>query len=696
MILCIASLLFATITPRQLADRLISQMTLEEKVSQTMDDSPAIARLGIPAYAWWNEGLHGVARAGLATVFPQSIGRAASFDADLERRIGRAVGIEARAKFNLFRKKGFVDRYCGLTIWSPNVNMFRDPRWGRGQETFGEDPFLSGTLGCAFVKGLQGDDPNRLLTAACAKHFLVHSGPEPGRRIFNAVAAIRDLNEYYLPAFRQLVSDAKVADVMTSYNRINGVPATASKEFIEGLLRQNWGHDGYVSSDFGAVEALFDDHRYATSRVETVAAAMNAGVDLCAGRDYTNLVEAVRRGLVSEARLNESVRRLFEIRARLGILPGQKSAYDSLGAESVAASAHRALALESAEKSIVLLENRRNVLPLRKEEIRFIMIGGPLSTDETVLMGNYHGYSSRMMTVVGGVCEVAGAGVKVCHDAEGCELTGIRNPSVGTVAFEGKKADVVIACVGYSPALEGEEADLAGNGNGDRVKFSLPGRQLEYLKSLRSVCGDRPLIAVVFGGSPINCREIAESVDAVLLAWYPGEEGGRAIARVLFGECNPSGCLPFTIPDSYEVLPDIRDYSLPGRTYLYNKHIPQYPFGYGLSYSSFSYSDGKVAGREVSVRVRNDSTRAGDEIVQLYVRSPSGAGDRRVCRLAGFRRVSLAAGESTRVSFMIPDDALLVFREDGTSFIPQEPSIIFLGGGQPGVASGVSLALPWQ
>lgn len=696
MILCIATLLLAGITPQQLADRLVSQMTLEEKVSQTLDDSPAIARLSIPAYAWWSEGLHGVARAGLATVFPQSIGRAAAFDPDLEHRIGKAVGIEARAKFNLFREKGFVDRYCGLTIWSPNVNMFRDPRWGRGQETFGEDPYLSGTMGCAFVRGLQGDDPDHLLTAACAKHFLVHSGPEPGRRTFNAVATIRDLNEYYLPAFRRLVSEAKVADVMTSYNRINGTPATASADFIDGLLRGKWGHDGYVSSDYGAIEALFDDHRYATSRVETVAAAMNAGVDLCAGRDYTNLVVAVRRGLVSEARLNESVRRLFEIRARLGILPGQKSVYDALGAESVASSAHRALALECAEKSIVLLENRRNVLPLRKEEIRFVMIGGPLSTDETVLMGNYHGYGSRMSTVVGGICETAGAGVKVCHDAEGCDLTGVRNPSAGAVAFEGGMADAVIACVGYSPALEGEEADLAGNGNGDRVKFSLPGRQLEYLKLLRSVCGKRPLIAVVFGGSPIDCREIAEWADAVLLAWYPGEEGGKAIARVLFGESNPSGRLPFTIPESYEVLPDIRDYSLPGRTYLYNKHTPQYSFGYGLSYSSFSYSGGKVAGREVSACVRNDSTRAGDEIVQLYVRSPSCAGDRRVCRLAGFSRVSLAAGESARVSFAVPDDALLVFREDGTSFIPRDPSIVFIGGGQPGMASGVELVLPQQ
>lgn len=691
MILSIA-LLFAAATPCQIADGLVAKMTLEEKVSQMIDESVAIPRLGIPAYPWWNEGLHGVARAGLATVFPQSIGRAATFDAALEKRIGRATGIETRAKFNLFRKKGFADRYCGLTLWSPNVNMFRDPRWGRGQETFGEDPYLSGVMGGEFVKGLQGDDPDELLTAACAKHYLVHSGPEPGRRSFNAVVTARDMHEYYLPAFRRLVTDAKVADVMTSYNRVNGKSATACHEYVNGILRRDWGHDGYVSSDYGAVEALFDDHKLAPTRAETAAAAVKSGVDLCAGFDYTNLVEAVRRKLVTEAVIDESVKRLFKIRARLRILPGQKSAYDSLGAAAVDTPQHRDLALECAEKSIVMLENRRNVLPLDRNKINFVTMAGPLVSDEVVLYGNYNGFHSRVSTMIGGMCEIAGPGVKVSFD-QGCDLTGPRRPSAEGLRFDGANADVIVACVGYSPTLEGEESDLAGNGNGDRVKFSLPGRQMEYLKRVYELAAGRPVITVVFGGSPIDCREIAKYSDAVLLAWYPGQEGGKAVARVIFGDVNPSGRLPFTIPESYAVLPDLKDYSLAGRTYLYATRPVQYPFGYGLSYSKFSYSDCKAEGRKVSVTVRNDSKIKGDEVVQFYVKAPASAKDRRLHRLAGFTRVTLGPGKSKRVTFEIEERELAVYREDGSSFIPAEASTVFVGGGQPGFAPVVSASL---
>lgn len=665
-------------------DDLVSKMTLEEKVSQLVNNAPAIPRLGLPAYEWWGEALHGVARAGSATVFPQSIGRAATFDPELELKIGRVIGTEARAKYNLFQKKGFRGRYCGLTLWSPNVNMFRDPRWGRGQETFGEDPYLTSRMGCAFVRGLQGDDPERMLSAACAKHYLVHSGPEAGRRAFDAKVSTREMREYYLPAFKALVTEAKVEDVMTSYNRINGKSATACPEFTEGILRSEWKHDGHISSDYGAVEALFDEHKLAPTHAETAAAAINAGVDLCAAWAYKHLVEAVKKGLVSEETIDRSLRRLMRTRERLGILPGQPHhKYDDLGAESVDTPENRALALECAEKSVVLLENRNGVLPLNRDKISSIMITGPLAMDEFVLYGNYCGYNARMSSVIGGICEVGGPAIKFSYE-EGCELSGKKDPGVGGVCFEGASVEAFITCVGYSASLEGEESDIAGSGNGDRVKFSLPGRQVEYLKALRQAVGTRPIIAVVFGGSPIDCREIAQYADAVLLAWYPGEEGGKAIAEVIFGNVNPSGRLPFTIPESYAALPDFRDYSLKGRTYRYATTKPQYPFGYGLSYTTFAYGEPKaefsVDGGKVTVAVTNTGKRDGDEVVQVYLKSPASANDTRNIRLAAFKRISLKAGETKEVTLPIRKEELEVFKEDGTAFIPSEPPKVLVGG----------------
>ena len=680
------------------ARELVSRMTLEEKVSQTVSDAPAIPRLGLPAYEWWGEALHGVARAGLATVFPQSIGRAATFDEGLELRVGRAIGTEGRAKYNEFRKKGDTARYCGLTLWSPNVNMFRDPRWGRGQETFGEDPYLTGRMGGAFVRGLQGDDPERLLTAACAKHYLVHSGPEAGRRAFDAKVSAIDLAEYYLPAFKALVTEAKVADVMTSYNRVNGRSATADAGFVDGLLRKDWGHTGYVSSDYGAVEALYDDHRLADSREKTAAAALKAGVDLCAGFDYTNLTAAVRKGLVDEKTLDRRVTKLMEIRARLGILPGQPAhPYDRLGAKDVDTPENRALALECAEKSLVLVKND-GVLPLRREAVDGLYVTGPLAMDEYVLYGNYAGMNSRMSTVLSGLAEVGGAGVKLVFDP-GCGLADRGKVSVGSFNFEGKGLDAVIACVGYSAALEGEESDDAGNGNGDRVRFGLPGRQLELLAKLREAAGKRPLVAVVFGGSPIDLNAIGRYADAIVLAWYPGEEGGKAVAKAIFGEVNPAGRLPFTVPASYDDLPPIRDYSLEGRTYRYATKTPQYPFGFGLSYTKFAYSDLRVErtadGVKASVEVRNAGDRDGDEVVQLYLRSPKGSSDRRLHRLAGFVRVTLAAGESRKVEFTLGRNRFFAFDDDGREFLPKGATTVFVGGGQPGFAETLSGEVNW-
>ena len=687
--------------PSALARKLVAQMTLEEKVSQSYSDAPAVPRLGLPAYEWWGEALHGVARAGSATVFPQAIGRAAAFDAALEGRIGRAIGTEARAKYNLFQKKGYRGRYAGLTLWNPNVNMFRDPRWGRGQETFGEDPFLSGTLGAALVRGMQGDDPARLLTAACAKHYLVHSGPEPGRRAFDAKTTERDMREYYLPAFEALVKDARVEDVMTSYNRINGKSASACPEFVDGILRGEWGHRGHVSSDYGAIEALYEDHKLADSRAKTAAAAIAAGVDLCAGWDYKHLADAVRQGILPEATLTRAVERLMTTRARLGILPGQPHhRYDDLGAESVDTPAHRALALECAEKSIVLVANRGSVLPLDREKTSHICVAGPLAMDEFVLYGNYNGYNSRMSTVVGGLCEVGGPAIRFRHE-DGCEVSGKRQPGL-SFGWDSQDAQAFVVCVGYTAALEGEEGtDDALGGSGDRVKFSLPGRQVELLKQARELAGKRPVVAVVFGGSPIDLKEIEQYADAVLLAWYPGEEGGKAIARVIFGDVNPSGRLPFTVPASYADLPDFRDYSLVGRTYLYATKKPQYPFGYGLSYTTFAYENGKAKttgeGERrricVSVEVTNTGKKAGDEVVQAYVRAPADSGDRRLHHLAGFVRVRLDAGETREVTVELPQTAFLVYDKDGKRRLPPGDSTVFIGGGQPGFAETVSVGV---
>jgi beta-glucosidase len=513
---------------------------------------------------------------------------------------------------------------------------------------------------------------------ACAKHFAVHSGPEAGRLKFSVGVSERDLREYYLPAFRALVEDAKVETVMSSYNALNGVPMTANRRLLTDILRGEWGFRGAVVSDAGATDYLVKGHRIG-GPVEAVARAAGAGLDL--GIDFvnTNLAAAVRGGFLSEAELDRNLMRVFSLRLRLGLSAGEeRDRFGELGAEDVATGQARALALECAEKSLVLVSNRGNALPLDREKTRAICVLGPRAVDAAMLHGNYNGYSAQTSCIINGFAEEAGAGTIVRDRSEWFDEPDRSN-------------DAWIVCVGITPDLEGE-----GEG-GDRVRYGLDARQLALLRRIRERAPEGKIVTVVFGGSPIDLRPLEELSDAVMVAWYPGEAGGRAVARAVFGAVNPAGRLPVTYPVSYGDLPPFASYAVEGRTYRYCDKRPHHPFGYGLSYTTFSYSDAEAADEDgrtaVKVKLANAGKCAGDEVVQLYLRSPAGSGDRRVHHLAGFRRVRLAAGEAKTVLFELPPRAFEVFREDGTAFVPAGVFTAFVGGGQPGFAPGVAVSI---
>ncbi|MBO7721753.1 MAG: glycoside hydrolase family 3 C-terminal domain-containing protein [Kiritimatiellae bacterium] len=694
--LAAASATTGAITPendavhRRRAAELVAKMTLEEKVSQMLSDAVAVPRLDIPSYNWWNEALHGVARAGLATVFPQGIGRGASFDVETEREVGDVIGTEGRAKYNLFQKRGLHDWYCGLTFWSPTVNMFRDPRWGRGQETFGEDPFLAGRMGSAFVRGLQGDDPKYLKAAACAKHYCVHSGPEHGRRGFNSVITERELREYYLPAFEALVKEGRVEAVMTAYNAVNGTPCSASRYLLDGILRDEWGFGGHVVSDMSAVEGVMDGHGFTKTPVETAVAAHSSGLDLCGGHIATNLVRAVREGKYPEKKLDECLVHLFTARMRLGMFEKNRPWAD-LGAKDVANAAHRAVAVKAAEKSLVLVKNN-GVLPLDRRRIRQIGVGGPLALDEIALYGSYNGFSGRPSSLLSGMVEVAGPAMQICH-VKGCDMVGGPAVSAGAIGFAFANTEVIVVGVGITAELEGEDdSTVVGAGGGDRKSIGLPGRQMEFLKIAKSF--GRSVVAVVFGGSSLDLAPVMELADAVLLAFYPGEGGGTAIARTIFGLANPAGRLPITYPKSLGDLPPQTDYHTAGHTYRYSLKEPLLPFGFGLSYTDFAYENLDVkrtaAGWKASVDVRNTGKYDGEEVVQIYVRGPAGS-DARRHHLEGFKRVFIRKGFSSRVEIDLPVEALMVYGEDGKRFAPAGETTVFAGGGQPGFGATLSV-----
>jgi beta-glucosidase len=820
---------------------LISRMTVEEKVSQLTNQAAAIPRLGVPAYEWWNECLHGVARAGVATVFPQAIGLAATFDERLIHEMAQVIADEARAKHHQFVRQGKRGRYQGLTFWSPNINIFRDPRWGRGQETYGEDPFLTGRLGVAFVKGLQGDDPRYYKVVATAKHYAVHSGPEPERHHFDARPTERDLWETYLPAFRDLVQAGGAASFMSAYNRVNGESATASRRLLTDVLRMQWGFSGYVVSDCGAVDDIFMRHKLVATAEEASALAVTRGCDLECGSSYRTLGKALERGLLREEDLDAALRRLFLARMKLGMFdPPERVAYARIPYSVNDSPEHDRLSRRVAQESIVLLKNE-GLLPLRKD-VGTLAVVGPNADDVMTLLGNYNGTPSHPVTILAGIRAAVPPATRVLYargvdlvegrqDPRAAEAVGAAflRPAPGssergltgayfrgrdlrgepvltrvdpTVAFrwdrgaptdelvargelaaeralegdsfsvrwtgalvppasgeyeltvtgndgvrlfvDGRKvleewsetsvaravsarvpleagrehglkleyfeaardaevrlgwkppgagspfedavkaareSDVVVFVGGLTAEVEGEEMRVSypGFAGGDRTDIELPAIQQRMLEALHAT--GKPVVLVLTTGSALAVRWAQEKLPAIVLAWYPGQRGGNAVADVLFGDANPAGRLPVTFYESASQLPAFADYAMEGRTYRYFRGEPLYPFGHGLSYSRFEYSGLQLsppsvaAGEslEVSLDVKNAGPRDGDEVVQLYARDVEAAAPAAIRELRGFERVHLKAGERMRVQFRLMPERDLAHYDEARKAFAVEP-----------------------
>ena len=659
------------------AKELVSQMTAEEKCSQLKYDSPAIERLGIPAYNWWNEGLHGVARAGTATMFPQAIGMAAAFDTEMMHRIGTAISLEARAKYNYASAEGDRDIYKGLTLWSPNVNIFRDPRWGRGHETYGEDPYLAAELGVNFVKGIQGDGEH-LRAAACAKHFAVHSGPEALRHEFNAEVNQKDLAETYLYAFEKLVKSG-VAGVMGAYNRVNGEPACANKKLMKKLYGE-WEFGGYFVSDCWAISDFHTHHMVTGTAAESAAMAVKAGCDINCGNTYIHLMAALEQGLIEEADIDRAVEKAMEIRLRLGML--EKTEYDNIPFDVIDCPEHNALSLEAAEKSMVLLKNRA-FLPLDKHRIKSIAVIGPNADSRAALYGNYQGTASRYVTFLEGIEDAFGGRV---YYAEGCHLfkdrvEGLALPAdrISEAVAAAKNADVSVLCLGLDASLEGEEGD-AGNAyaSGDKTDLRLPEPQRLLLKSVLDV--GKPVVVVLAAGSSLNIED--DRPAALIQAWYPGSKGGKALAEILFGEVSPSGKLPVTFYESAEALPDFCDYSMAQRTYKNVKGNVLYPFGFGLTYSSMYVKSARYEGGEVVCTAENIGDTDTGEVLEVYSRSMSAFAPKNPA-LCGFARIFLKAGESAEFHVKLSEDAFTDVDDNGVRGVHSEEYLLYVGFSQP-------------
>ena len=676
---------------RKRAEELVSKMTLEEKVSQTMNHAPAIEHLGIKAYDWWNEALHGVARAGTATVFPQAIGLAATFDEDLMEELGDAVSTEGRAKFNIQQKFSDTDIYKGLTFWAPNVNIFRDPRWGRGQETYGEDPYLTSRLGVRYIKGLQGHDEDHMKAAACAKHFAVHSGPEPERHHFNAVASVQDMRETYLPAFKACVQEADVETVMGAYNRTNGEPCCGSKTLLKDILRDEWGFKGHVVSDCWAIKDFHTGHMVTSDEIESVSLAMNNGCDLNCGDLFVYLKDAVEQGKVEESRLDEALVNLFTTRMKLGMMDGEKTAFDGITMAEVDSREHKKLNLSTSAKSLVLLKND-GILPLDKSKIRTVGVIGPNADSRRALVGNYEGTASRYVTVLEGLEDYLGDNVTFRY-SEGCDLVRDRvsglskgDDRISEVKSVCEDSDVIFVVLGLDAGIEGEEGD-AGNefASGDKKDLKLPGLQGEVLET--AVASGKPVILLLLVGSALAVDD--SRINAVIQCWYPGAMGGRAIAETVFGDRNFEGKLPVTFYKSTEELPDFTDYAMKGRTYRYMTNEALYPFGYGLSYTSYDYgnvkADGTVLtddGINLSFDVTNTGKMDGRETVQIYVKV-SGVENAPNYQLKAFKKVALKAGETANVRISLSKESFGLFDTEGRFVIPSGKAVVYVGGQQP-------------
>lgn len=680
---------------RKRAAELVAQMTLEEKVTQTIHGAAAVPRLGIKAYNWWNEALHGVARAGVATVFPQAIGLAATFDEELVEEIADVISTEGRAKYAMQQEYGDSDIYKGLTFWAPNVNIFRDPRWGRGHETFGEDPYLTSRLGVRFVEGMQGHDENYLKTAACAKHFAVHSGPEDERHSFDAVVSAQDLYETYLPAFEACVKEGGVETVMGAYNRTNGEACCASKTLLIDILRKRWGFEGHVTSDCWAVKDLHEHHGITNSALESAAMAMRNGCDLNCGSIYLYLMEAVKRGLVSEERIDEAVTNLMTTRMKLGqfddeeLVPYHKITYADNDTRE-----HKALNLKAARKSVVLLKNEGGILPLNKENYKTIGIIGPNADNRKALVGNYEGTASRYITLSEGIQDYVGEDVRVVC-SEGCHLCrtkigglGKENDRIAEVRGVCDMSDIVIACLGLDSSLEGEEGDQGNEfSSGDKPNLELPGLQQKVLETIYE--SGKPVVLVILSGSALALTWADEHIPAIVEGWYPGAMGGRALAELLFGECAPEGKLPVTFYRTTEELPDFRDYSMENRTYRYMKQKALYPFGYGLSYTTFALTDAVVSqelvekggGVTVETYISNTGAMEGAETVQVYVKALREGTPN--AQLKGLKKVALKPGEQKKVVLTLRDRDFALRDEKGSLVLLKGTYEIYVGTNQP-------------
>ena len=673
---------------REKARALVAQMTLEERAGQLRYDAPAIERLGIPAYNWWSEALHGVARAGKATVFPQAIGLAAAFDPELLRAEAEVISLEARAKYNALSAHGDRDIFKGLTFWSPNVNIFRDPRWGRGHETYGEDPVLTSVLGAAFVKGLQGEGET-MRAAACAKHFAVHSGPEGERHRFDARVSKKDMAETYLPAFEALVREAKVEAVMGAYNRVNGEPACASA-VLQEKLRGEWGFEGHFVSDCWAIKDFFTGHGVCTDAVDAAALAINRGCDLNCGDTYHFILRAVEEGLVSEDTVTEAAVRLFTTRYLLGLMDG--SEYDSVPLTVVEAPEHLALAEKAALESAVLLKNN-GLLPLHKEKIKTLAIIGPNADSRDALVGNYNGYASRYWTVQEGILDyLEGSGVRVLT-AMGAHLYKDRyeplsrpDDRLAEAAAVAEASDAVILCVGLDWTLEGEEGDASNSyASGDKTDLQLPESQRKLVEAVAKT--GKPTVLCLMAGSDVDLSFAREHFDAILDLWYPGAQGGKAAAKLLFGDASPSGKLPVTFYEALDDLPDFEDYSMARRTYRYMEVPAQYPFGFGLTYSDVVVTNAELAeaagALTARVTVKNRGVRDTGDVVQIYVRCEDSDFSPRNPSLCAFQRVFLRAGETQELTIPIPQSALTVVNDEGERVIDGKSFTFHIGTSQP-------------
>lgn len=686
----------------QRVEDLVSRLTLEEKVKQMLNNTPSIERLDIPAYNWWNECLHGVGRSNYkVTVFPQAIGMAASWNDVLLKEVASSIADEGRAIYNDTQRKNDYSQYHALTYWTPNINIFRDPRWGRGQETYGEDPFLTGKMGKAFVLGLQGDNPRYLKASACAKHYAIHSGPESSRHSFNTDVTTYDLWDTYLPAFRDLVVDAEVLGVMCAYNAFQGQPCCGSDLLMQSILRDKWQFKGYVTSDCGAIDDFYRHHKTHPDAASAAADAVFHGTDLDCGQEaYMALIKAVKEGIITEKQVDVSLKRLFSIRFRLGLFdPLEKVPYSNIPISVLECAQHQELAKRMAQESIVLLKNEKNLLPLSKDKLKKIVVMGPNADNKEALLGNYNGFPTHMLTPLQAIRERVGDKAEVLFVEGPDHVDTASADMLQKWVAQTKGADMVLFIGGISPQLEGEEMPVSKDGfsGGDRTTIALPAVQTEMMKALAAE--KIPTVFVMMTGSALAIPWEANHVPAILNAWYGGQYGGEAIADVLFGDYNPSGKLPVTFYAQDSDLPDFNSYDMTGRTYRYFQGKALYPFGYGLSYTDFAYSSLQMPKScnqtdkeiKVEVTVKNKGNLAGEEVVQLYVSHPGQKVLTPLTSLKGFQRVNLKAGESKKLSFLLTAKDLSCVDENGNLMMLPGDIRIHVGGAAPVAALATPL-----